>query len=60
MKNALLNYSITTIRKKDSSYNEEQLAIIRYGLESIYILITKTIFIFAVAIILKIFKIFIK
>ena len=56
MKNALLNYSITTIRKKDSSYNEEQLAIIRYGLESIYILITKTIFIFAVAIILKIFK----
>lgn len=56
MKNAILNYSINTIRKKDSSYSEEQLAVIRYGFESIYILITKTIFIFMVAIILGIFK----
>ena len=56
MKDAILNYSINTIRKKDSSYSEEQLAIIRYGFESIYILITKTIFIFMIAIILGIFK----
>ena len=56
MKNAILNYSITTIRNKDSSYDDEQLAVIRYGLESIYILVTKTIFIFTVAIILGIFK----
>lgn len=56
MKNAILNYSIETIKNKDSSYNEEQLAIIRYGLESIYILMTKTVFIFTVAILLNIFK----
>lgn len=56
MKNAILNYSIKTIRQKDDSYDEEKLAVIRYGLESIYILITKTIFIFLVAIFLGIFK----
>lgn len=55
-KNVLLNYSISTIKKKDDNYDDEQLAIIRYGLESIYILITKTIFIFSVAILLNIFK----
>ena len=56
MKNAILNYSISTIRNKNDVYDDEQLAIIRYGLESIYILITKTVVIFMVAFILGIFK----
>lgn len=56
MKNMILNYTIKTIRKKDSTYDEEQLAIIRYGLESLYILLTKTIGIFLLAILLGIFK----
>lgn len=55
MKNAILNYSISTM-KKQNKYDDEQLAIIRYGLESIYILITKTVVIFTVAAFFNIFK----
>ena len=42
--------------QKNSSYDETKLAEIRYGLESIYILITKTIVIFGIAIYLGIVK----
>lgn len=56
MKDVILNYSIDAIKRKDNSYSDEQLAIVRYGFESIYILITKTIFIFSIAFLLKIFK----
>lgn len=41
---------------KNKNYSDEKQEVIRYGLESIYILITKTIFIFLVAYILGIFK----
>ena len=55
MRNAIINKSMLFI-KDNSSYNDEKLAEIKYGLESIYILITKTIIILAVAFILGIFK----
>lgn len=55
MRNVVINSSINLINKK-LNYNEEQLEIIKYGLEAIYILITKTIIIFTVAIMLNIFK----
>lgn len=45
--------------KKNNSYTEEQLDVIAYGLESIYILITKLVVISLIAIILDIFKEFV-
>lgn len=55
MRNAVINKSLLFI-KKNSSYDDEKLAEIKYGLESIYILITKTIIILSVAFILGLFK----
>ena len=54
MKDKVLGYLMLNIKKK--KYNDEQLSIIKYGLESIYIFISKTIFIFTVALLLGIFK----
>lgn len=54
MKKIIINSLIKCFKRKN--YNQEQLEIIKYGLESIYILITKTIFIFIVAYFLNIFK----
>lgn len=56
MKNFVLNYLMKLVKKKNINYNTEQLAVVRYGLESIYILITKTIFIFLTAFLFGIFK----
>lgn len=54
MKNFCLNYIMKKIKSK-YDYSEEELGITRYGLESLYILITKTIVIFSISIILNIF-----
>lgn len=56
MKNKLLSKCISYIRKNNPNYSEEKLAEIKYGLESIYILITKTIAIFTIAFLLNILK----
>jgi len=57
VKKRILDYCINAIKKNsDTQYDDEKLAEIRYGLEAIYLTITKLIIVFAVAIILKIFK----
>jgi len=56
MKEKFLNGSIKRIKKKYPEYDEEKLEIIAYGLEALYITITKTVVIFGVAIILGILK----
>lgn len=56
MKEKFLNYSINKIKIKYPNYSEEKLEEIAYGLEAIYLTLTKTIIIFIVAIILHIFK----
>ena len=56
MKNKFLNYAINTIHINNSSYNDTKLAEIRYGLEGIYLSITKLIIIFLLAILLNILK----
>ena len=56
MKEKFLNGSIKKIKKKYPDYDEEKLEIIAYGLEALYITITKTVVIFGVALILGILK----
>ena len=58
MKNKFLNLSISLI-KKNGQYNDEQLEIILYGLEGIYLTMTKMIILFCLAFILGIVKEFI-
>ncbi|MDD2518631.1 MAG: accessory gene regulator B family protein [Bacilli bacterium] len=55
MKNQVLNILLNFITKHYPNYTEKQIATIRYGLEGIYITITKTIIIFAIAIYLNLF-----
>ena len=56
MKQAFLNYSLGTIKKYRTDIDNVKLDEIRYGLEGIYLTITKSIVIFGLAIILDIFK----
>lgn len=56
MKKKLLDGSINKIKKKYPNYNEEKLEVIAYGLEALYITITKSIVIFSGALILRIIK----
>lgn len=56
MKELFINYSINKVRKQFSNYDDNKLAEIKYGLEGLYILITKSIIIFAIAFILNIVK----
>lgn len=57
MKKRILDFCINSIKKNcDNKYNDEKIAEIRYGLEAIYLTITKVIIIWTVAIFLKIFK----
>ena len=56
MKKKFLDNSINRIRKKYPEYDEEKLEIIAYGLEALYITITKTVVIFSIALILGIMK----
>ena len=55
MRNAVINSSLNLI-KKNYDYNDEKIAEIKYGLEAIYILITKSIVIFTASLLLGIFK----
>lgn len=55
MRNAIINKSLLFIQN-NGSYDSEKLAEIKYGLESIYILLTKTIVILTVALIMGIIK----
>ena len=55
MRNLLINNSLSFI-KRNCSYDDVKLAEIKYGLEAIYILITKSIIIFTLSFILGIFK----
>ena len=56
MKRVLIDACMKAIKKNDSSINEEKLAEIKYGLEGLYLTITKTIVIFTLTLILGIFK----
>lgn len=56
MKKKLLGYCIDTIKRKYPDYDEDKIEIINYGLESLYLTFSKIIFIFFLALILKIFK----
>ena len=55
MKKKFLNSSMELI-KKNKSYSEEQIEIMTYGLETIYLTVTKMIVIFATAYLLGIFE----
>lgn len=56
MKKVFLNGCLRIIKKNDSTISDEKLDEIRYGLEGIYLTITKTIFIFALSYLLGIFR----
>lgn len=56
MKQVFLNYSINSILSQHHDYDETKIAELKYGLEGFYIMITKAIVIFSLAIILGIFK----
>ena len=53
MKDAVMKYCMNLIRENEN-FDEDKLAIIQYGLEGIYITITKTIIIFFIAFLLGI------
>ena len=56
MKKLFLNSAINFIKKNNSNITDTQLEEVEYGLESIYLTITKMIIIFSLAAILNIFK----
>ena len=56
MKKVFLNTCMKLITQNDPSINREKLEEIRYGLEGIYLTITKTIVIFTLTLLLGIFK----
>lgn len=56
MKELFITYSMKKIRKQYSDYDNNRLDKIQYGLEGLYILITKTIIIFSIAFIVGIIK----
>ena len=53
MKKMIINYAMNLI-EKNGNYNEEKLSIIKYGLEGLYLTITKLIIIFLLAYLLNI------
>ena len=54
MKNIVINPLIRYIQANNPNYSDTKIAEIRYGLVSIYILITKLVFIFLLSILLNI------
>ncbi len=56
MKNALINKCMNLIRSYNKNYTKKQLDTIKYGLEGLYLTITKLIIIFIVSIVLGIFN----
>lgn len=55
MKNRVLNILLNFITKHYPNYTKQQMATIKYGLEGIYITITKTLIIFMIALYLNLF-----
>ena len=56
MKEVVLGSSMSLIKKNFPDYDTEKLEVIRYGLESLYLFITKFVIITIVALLLGIFK----
>lgn len=56
MKNTVINASMNLIRKSFPDYEEEKLECVQYGLEGVYLSLTKVIVIFTSAFFLGIFK----
>lgn len=56
MKEVFINNSMNLIHKYYPNYSEEKLAELKYGLLGLYLMITKSIIIFGIAIYLNIFK----
>ena len=56
MKNLFINNSLNLITKYNHKYNEEDIEKLKYGLEGIYLTITKTIIIIILALIIGILK----
>lgn len=56
MREYLINNSLNLIKKNNPDYSEEKMEILEYGLTGLYILISKTIIIFAIAYFLGILK----
>ena len=56
MKDLVINNALGLIKNTHPEYGNEKIEIIEYGLVGLYLFITKTIVIFAVAILLNIFK----
>lgn len=56
MKEAFINNSLKIIKTYYPQYSNEKMEELKYGLLGLYLLITKSIIIFAIAIYLKIFK----
>ena len=48
--------TMNCIKKKYPNYDDEKLEVIEYGLESLYIMVTKTIVISLIALVLNVFK----
>lgn len=56
MKKKFLDYAITSIHNYNPNYDDVRLAELRYGLEGIYLSVTKLIVIIAISLILGVFK----
>lgn len=56
MKQAFLNHSIQMITKYNSEYNEEDIEKLKYGLEGMYLTVTKLIILVILSILLGIWK----
>lgn len=56
MKDAFINNSMNVIRKYYPDYSDERMAELKYGLLGLYLLISKSIIIFGIALLLGIFK----
>lgn len=56
MKNKIFNKIITIIKKNNNDINDEQLEIVLYGLESIYLTMTKIVVILILSYLMGIFK----
>jgi accessory gene regulator B len=56
LKKFVLNYCLKIIKQNNSDISEVKLEEIKYGLEGIYLTLTKTIFIFLITYVLGIFK----
>ncbi len=56
MRDIVINNSINLVKRQYPEYDDEKIAVIKYGLEGIYLTISKSIIIFSVAYFIGIFK----